>query len=218
MSSLINDLRYAFRFLRKKPGFAAIAVATLALGIGANTAMFSVVHAVLLQPHPYPAEDPDRVLILAEKSAGLGRISVAYPDFKDWQRMNHSFSEMAAYRSYSYNMTGLEEPLRVQAYLTTFNYFNILGVAPGLGRFYTAEEDKPGSAGMVVLNHPFWQNRFGADPAAIGKILKLHDQIYTVIGVLPPDFELTSRERIYVPLEPWADNVTTQNRGNHTVR
>lgn len=215
MTTFLQDLRLCLRAIRKNPGFTAIAVVTLALGIGANTAIYSVVHAVLLQPIPYPAEDPDRVLVLSEKSLNHEQMGVAYPDFKDWQELNRSFQSMAGYRNTTYNLTGPEEPTRVRVRMTTFGYFGILGVAPLQGRFFIAEENRPGAAGVVVLNYPLWQNRFGGNPGVIGKTIKLHDRIYSVIGVLPSGFELLNRERAYIPLEPWADNRSTQHRGNH---
>ncbi len=215
MSSIIQDLRYSFRTLKSHPILAVVALLTLALGIGANTAIFSVVHAVLLSPIPYPAENPDAVVVLSEKTANHRRISVAYSNFKDIQSQAASFEAVAAYRRSTVNLTGLDEPIRLRVLLTTFNYFDLMGVAPVLGRFFTVEEDQPGAAGVAVLNDLLWRNRFGSDRGAIGRPIELNDEIYTIVGVLPPEFELDTEERVYIPLEPWADNPGTQDRGNH---
>jgi putative ABC transport system permease protein len=170
---------------------------------------------VLLRPIPYPAENPDAVVVLSENTANHRRISVAYPNFKDIQSEAASFESVAAYRRSTYNLTGLDEPIRLRVHVTTFNYFNLMGVAPVLGRFYTEEEDQPGAAGVAVLNDLLWRNRFGGDQNVIGRPIELNDEIYTIVGVLPPDFEIDTDERAYIPLEPWADNPGTQDRGNH---
>jgi predicted permease len=214
MTTLVHDLRLAFRTMRKQPVFAAIAILTLGLGIGANTAIFSVVHAVLLRPMPYP-KAPDQVLVLSENSKNWDEISVAYPNFKDWQADNRSFERMAGYRDNRYNLTGLEEPLRVGVRLVSHGYFEIMGVLPLHGRLFTEEEDRPGAPGRAILNYSMWQNRFGGDPAVIGSPVRLSDESYTIIGVLPAGVELMPREQAYIPLEPWADNENTHSRGNH---
>lgn len=142
-----TDLRNAIRAMRKQPLFAAIAIATLGLGIGANTGIFSVVHTVLLEPVPYPAEEPNEVLVLAEAHQ-RGEMSVAYPNLKDWQRLSRSFEAMAGYRETSSNLTGLEEPLRIAVTQVSNGYFEILGVSPILGRLFAAEEDTPPESGL----------------------------------------------------------------------
>jgi putative ABC transport system permease protein len=213
--NVIQDLRTSFRAFKKNPIFAAVAILTLALGIGAVTAIFSVVHAVLLRPLPYPSLDPNQVLVLTERDKKHDQMSVSYPNFKDYQELAESFQSMAAYRNSNYNLTGLDEPVRLRVRLTNFNYFDIMGVSPFLGRFYNVEEDRPGVAGVVVLNHSLWKNRFGGDPDILGSTIELNDERYTVIGVLPQDFELIPRERAYIPLEPWADNPGAKDRGNH---
>ncbi len=165
---LVTDLRNAIRAMRKQPFFAAIAIATLGLGIGANTGIFSVVHTVLLEPVPYPAEEPNEVLVLAEAHQ-LGEMSVAYPNLKDWQRLSRSFEAMAGYRETSSNLTGLEEPLRIAVTQVSNGYFEILRVSPILGRLFAAEEDTPAGERVAVLNHALWRNRFGADPNVVGE-------------------------------------------------
>jgi putative ABC transport system permease protein len=212
---VVQDLRYGFRVITKNPFFAGVAVLTLALGIGANTAIFSVVHAVLLRPAAYPAADADKVLLLMEKDLKIDRFSVAYPNFKDYQDSTQSFEVAAAYRDSYYNLTGLEEPLRLRVRLTSSSYFGLMGVKPILGRFYAADEDRPGAKKVAVLNHLLWQNRFGGRRDVIGETLLLDDEPYSVIGVLPSDFEPTQEEWAYIALEPWADNRNTKDRGNH---
>ncbi len=214
MTGLLHDLRYAFRTIRKQPVFAAIAVLTLGLGIGANTAIFSVVHTVLLQPAAYP-KAPDDVLVLSENSKNWDDISVSYPNFKDWQSENRSFESLVGYLDGRRNLTGLEEPLRLRALLVSHGYFSLMGVTPLHGRFFSPDEDQPGAPGRVVLNYPLWQNRFGGDPAVVGNTVRLDDASYTIIGVLPAGFEAQPRECAYTPLEPWADKDDTRDRGNH---
>jgi putative ABC transport system permease protein len=200
--------------MRKQPVFASIAILTLGLGIGANTAIFGVVHTVLLQPAAYP-KAPDEVLVLTESSKNWDEISVSYPDFKDWQSENRSFELLAGYRSKGSNLTGLDEPLRLGVRLVSHGYFSLMGVTPLHGRFFSLDEDQPGAPGRVILNYSLWQNRFGGDPAVTGSAVRLDDASYTIIGVLPAGFELDTRERAYIPLEPWADKDDTRDRGNH---
>ena len=213
MVTLFRDLRYALRTMRKKPLFSVIAILTLGLGIGANTAIFSVVHAVLLEPSAYP-EAPEEVLVLTENNRNRDEIPVSYPNFKDWQSENRSFERLAGYQKGRYNLTGLDEPLRLRVLLISHGYFNIMGVVPLHGRIFSSDEDQPGAPGRVVFNYTLWQNRFGGDPSVIGGAVRLNDESYTIIGVLPADFDLQPRELAYIPLEPFADNDDTRARGN----
>ena len=215
MFHVLQDLRHGFRVITKNPLFAAVAVLTLALGIGANTAIYSVVHAVLFEPPAYPAQDADRVVLVTEGDVEIERFSVSYPNFKDYQSSTDSFDVTAAYRDSHCNLTGLDEPIRLRVRWTSSLYFGLMGVTPKLGRFYTVEEDQPGAQAVAVLNHLLWQNRFGGRRDVVGEIILLDEKPYTIIGVLPPDFELTQREMAYLPLEPWADNPGTKDRGNH---
>jgi len=202
--------------MRNEPSFASLAILTLGLGIGANTAIFSVVDAVLLDPVHYPAEDPERVLVITETSRSWDSMSVAYPNFKDWQRLNRSFEAMAGYRDTQVNFSGLEEPLRLRVTQVSHAYFGILGVDAALGRLFDESEDAPDGAPVLVLNHPLWKARFGADPAVIGRVVHLDDEPYTIIGVLPEDFELSPEERAFTALEPWAaGSESARDRGNH---
>jgi predicted permease len=216
MSSLLHDVRQTVRAMGKQPFFAAVAILTLGLGIGANTALFSVVDTVLLDPVPYPAADPERVMVLNEVTRSLDSMSVAYPNFKDWQRLNRSFESMAGFLESRFNFTGLEEPLRLSVTRVSRGYFEILGVSPALGRLFDPAEDLPEGPAVLVLNHQLWKGRFGADPDVIGRVVRLDDEPFTIVGVLPEDFEFSTRERAFATLEPWAGkNESARDRGNH---
>ena len=190
MDTLLRDLRFAARTLAKTPGFTAVAVLALALGIGVNTAIFSVVDAVMLRPLPYAA--PERLVFLQENSKTLEGMSVAFPNYLDWKAQNQVFEQLAARQSTSYNLTSgagdSSEPERVEGSNVTGNLFPLLGVSPVLGRTFSDAEDRPGAARVVVLNYGFWQRRFNRDPHILGKTLLLDDQPYTVIGVMPQGF------------------------------
>jgi putative ABC transport system permease protein len=215
MSALIQDLRFSIRSLTNQPIFAAIAVLTLALGIGANSAIFSVVHAVLLHPIPYPNPQPEQVLVLTESSTNWDEISVSYPDLNDWQAQNRAFTAMAGVCTRHYDLTGLDEPVRLTVDMVSHSYFAIMGVKPLLGRLFTAEEDQPGAPGRAILNFTLWQSRFAGDPGVVGQTVRLNDEAYTVTGILPADFELDPQERAYIPLAPWSDDDKSRARGNH---
>lgn len=212
--TLIGDVRHALRAMRKQPLFTAVAVATLALGIGANTAIFSGVHAVLLERIPYPPA-PGRVLYMNESAPRGFQMSVSYPSFKDWQRLNHSFQTMAGFLDTEFNLVGLEQPIRLMTRAVSDGYFHLQGVSPLLGRLFVEEEDRPGAPRSLVLGYDLWANRFGADPGVVGKQVRLDDDSYTVVGVLPRDFELEPEERAYITLDPFSDNESAHERGNH---
>ena len=183
MSPLLQDLRYAFRTFTKSPGFALVAIATLALGIGANTAIFSVVDAVLLRPLPFP--DPDRLVLLWEKTAELPQMMVAYPDYLDWREQSRTFDGLAVYNRYrGLNLTGSGEPERVAAAAVTANFFSTLGVAPAIGRGFLPEEDRP-DAKAVVLLHGFFERRFGGDRSVVGMTVTFDGSPHAVVGVMP---------------------------------
>ena len=215
MGTFGQDFRYGLRTIKNNPGFTSAIVLTLALGIGANTAIFSVVHAVLLRPIPYPATDPDRVLVLAEWSPRGFRMSASYPTFRDWVDELQIFEAIAGYIDRGYNWTGREEPLLVSVRMTSSNYFEIYGARPVLGRFYSAEEDRHGGELVAVLSYTLWQNRFSGRRDVVGEIATLNDLSYTIIGVLPRDFELMPQERFYLALEPWAEHEASRSRGDH---
>jgi len=179
-------VRYSLRVLGKNPGFAAIAILTLALGIGANTALFSVVNGVLLRPLPYP--QPDSIVAISEKTASFARSSISYPNFLDWQRANSTFSSIAAYRSDDFSITGRGEAERVRIGMVSAGFFEILGVTPTRGRLFTPEEDRLGTTPVAILSAGLWQRRFGSAPDIVGKRITMNGVAYTVVGVLPANF------------------------------
>ena len=193
-----QDARYAVRSLRKNPGFTVVAVLTLALGIGANTAIFSVINAVLLRPLPY--EDPQRLVVLTE-TISERPIGVSYPNFVDWRNQNTVFANVAAVREReSFNLTGAGESERLQGRLVSYNFLSTLGVKPVAGRDFVAEDDRPGAAPAVILSHALWQRRFGSDLTIIGRQLTLNRQSFTVAGITPADFEYGLDADVTVPI------------------
>jgi len=173
VNSLLSYLRYAVRLLLKSPGFTITTVLIMGLGIGANTAIFSVVHAVLLQSLPYP--DPGRLFMLTETNPAFPKMSVAYPNYLDWRASQHSFEDLSVYRLDDFNLTGDGEPERIRGAFVTASYFHVLGVASRLGQTFAESHDRAGGANVVVLGEGFWRNRFGADPKVIGRTLVLND-------------------------------------------
>jgi len=202
MESLIQDLKYAARVLLKSPGFVLIAVLTLALGIGANTALFSVVNGVLLRPLPFPR--PNELVVLSEKTANFDSSSISYPNFLDWQRSNSSFASLAAYRSDDFSITGSGEAERVRVGMISAGFFEILGVSPARGRLFTADEDHLSAAPVVVISAGLWQRKFGSAPDIVGKRITMNGDGYTVIGVVPVSFQLESTnfgiKDVFVPI------------------
>ncbi|HSB08445.1 MAG TPA: ABC transporter permease [Blastocatellia bacterium] len=213
--AMIQDLRFGFRMLRRQPGFTLVAVLTLALGIGANTAIFSVVNALLLRPLPYM--EPDRLVLLSERSREGERLDVAYPNFADWRERAHSFVGMAAAYYASFTLTGVEKSSRLEAGVSNCNFFQLLGVNPQLGRLFTEADDHYGAARTVMLSHELWQTRFGGEPDLIGKTILLSGDSYTVIGVLPRRFEYLEAADLYVPVGLFlGPDSPLLNRGNTT--
>jgi predicted permease len=212
MTTLLQDVRYGLRMLAKSPGFTAVALLALALGIGANTAIFSVVNGVLLRPLPYP--EPGRLMKIYEKSPDFSQSSVSYPDFLDWQREVRSFTGMAAYRGNDFNFTGSGQPEHLRGSLVSATLLPVLGVNPLLGRNFLPQEDQQGSSGVVMLTYGLWKKRFGGDPNILGKTMTLNAKNYTVIAVLPSDFRFRGQAELYVPLGQW-DFVGLRDRENH---
>ena len=214
MATLAHDLRYAVRVLRKNTGFATVALLVLALGIGANTAIFTVVNSVLLRPLPFP--DSDRLAAVWEDASTVGfpQNTPAPANFMDWKRQNQVFEDMAAIRNGAASLTGAGEPELVLSAQVTPNLFAVLEVKPATGRVFTAEDDRPGVPKTVVLTHGLWVRRFASDPAAVGRTVSLNDEKYTVIGVMPAGFSYPRSEtQLYMPMgfdaKAWAQ------RGNH---
>ena len=198
METLWQDLRYGTRQLARSPGFTAVAVLTLALGIGANTAIFSVVNGVLLRPLDY--DDPDRIIVVWGKHPQIGREAASLPDFTDWRAQNSSFESMTGAGRSFLTLTGGEEPERLMATLVTGDFFDVLRVRPILGRGFLPEEDRPGAGRVVLMSHGLWQRRFGGDPNIVGRALTLNGEVYTVVGVAPPHLKLLSSTELWTPL------------------
>ncbi|HWW86533.1 MAG TPA: ABC transporter permease, partial [Vicinamibacterales bacterium] len=203
MGTLLQDLRFGMRTFAKAPGVTAVAVIALALGIGANTAMFSIVNAVLLRPLPY--HEPNRLLQLWSSTSQFRESSVSYPNFLDWQERSRSFDQMAAYRNDTFNLTGQGTPERLRGLMASADVFPTLGVKPLVGRVFGADEDKRGSAPVVVLTSNFWNTRFGGDPHVLGRSLMLNERLYTIVGVLPSDDVVWRRASIVVPIGQWSE-------------
>ncbi len=214
METIIKDIKYGVRGLVKKPGFTVVALITLALGIGANTAIFSVVNAVLLRPLQF--QNPEQLVVVWEDAtfAGFPQNTPAPANYVDWKTQNQSFSDMAASAERSFNLTGDGEPERVTAYAVTANFFPLFGVQPLLGRGILPEEDRPGANKVVVLSYSLWQSRYGGDRQITNRDILLNGEKYAVVGVMPANFQfLESEVRLWVPLA--LDQEELANRGNH---
>jgi predicted permease len=188
LESLLQDAKFAFRQLRRSPGFMTTAMLTLALGIGANTAVFSLLYTVLL--HPLPYRDPDKLMLVTESepSQGQDELGVAIQEAQDYQTLSHGFSQMGTFESAGFNLTGDGRPLRVNAAMVSYSVFSILGVQPVLGRTFTPQEDQYGNHHVAVLSWQLWRNQYASDAEIVGKSIKLDEAPYTVIGVMPPSF------------------------------
>ena len=216
LDDLQRDVRHGLRTLVRNPGFTVAVVLTLALGIGANTAIYSVVNAVLLRPLPYP--DPDHLVRLWSTHARTNRWGdwVSYPDFKDWREQNRNFEDMAAYRFWLFNVTGGEYPEVVPGVYVTHNLFSVLHAKPMLGRSFLSEEDQPGRNQVVILSFGLWQRRFGSDPGLVGRTVTIGDQSHTVVGIMPPGFGFPGREtNVWIPHGPLEE---LPQRGSHNFR
>jgi putative ABC transport system permease protein len=200
--SVLHDAAYAVRALRKSPGFAAVAILTLALGIGANTAIFSVVDAILVRPLPYP--DSDRLVELwgNVKRAKVERRGASIPDYMDWIQQSHSFEGLALYMQNSLTLTGFDEPERIPTEYVAHQYFSILGIAPQLGRTFRAEEDAvPQRDALVILSDRLWKRRFGGESNVLGRTIQLNGRAYSIVGVMPPEFRgIDDYAELWVPL------------------
>jgi predicted permease len=207
MNTLIADLRYGLRMLRKNPGFAIVAVLTLALGIGANTAIFSVVSGVLLNPLPYP--EPERLAALYSKTAQFDQSSISYPNFLDWVRDNRSFSALAGYRQDDLSLTGMGEPERVPGEMVSASFFTLLGVKPVLGRTLVTGDDQVGAVPVAIISTGLWKRKFAASPDVVGKTMTLDGKSYTIVGVLPANYRYIGnnyqRSDVFTPIGQWND-------------
>ena len=199
---LPRDIRYAARLLLRAPGFAAIALLTIALGIGANTAIFSVLNAVLLRPLPYAT--PDRLVMIGDRGPDGSAGNVGYTTFLDWRERSRGFEEMALIRSWIPTLITNGEPERVSGMRVSANFFHTLGVKPAVGRDFTPAEDTPAGWRIVLLSDGLWRRRFGADPAVAGRVITMNDRLYTIVGVMPASFEPLISERYYQRADMWA--------------
>ena len=215
MSGFVQDLRYAWRALRRAPGFAAVAIITLALGIAATTIVYSIVDGILQRP--LPIHEPDRVMVARESVRGEP-MSVAWPNFLDWQARQTSFASLAVWRGLTANLTGVEQPRRLNVRHVTWPLLSTLGVKPVLGRDFSASDDRAGVERTAIVSHAFWQRELGGAPGAIGRRIMLDELPVTVIGVLPQNFTIARQEDIFLPvgifLEPPLLNMYN-GRGNH---
>src|ERR1700691_196196 len=199
-----EDLQYAGRLLGKSPGFVGTAVLTLALGICANTTLFSVVNGVLLNPLPYPRSA--QLVAVYAKTPGFDQGPVIYLNFLDWQRDTQTFSSMAIYRNQNYNVTGSAEAERLAGYMISAGFFSTLGVQPVLGRTFRSDDDQVGAAPVVILGGGLWMRKFGSSVEVIGKSLTLNGKSYTIVGVIPPGFTFYGHDRdVYTPIGQWND-------------
>ncbi len=211
---MLQDIRYSVRTLLKTPGFVAVAVLTLALGIGANTAMFSVIKAVLLARLPYP--EPGRLVQIWETNKSGKTMWVSTPNFADWQAQNGSLETMAYADHDVVTLSGSGTPDRVRLSIVSRNFFRVFGVAPELGRYTSSGDHSLGAAPVLVVSHAIWVRDLGANPAAIGRVLRINGQPYTVIGVMPTSFDFPERSEVWMPREIMADH-STRSAHNHQV-
>ena len=214
---MLKDVRYAVRQLVKQPSFAAIAILTLGLGIGANTAIFSIVNAVLLRPLPYP--NADRIMVVNESSGPGQDFSVALPDYFDWQKDNSVFEHLACTHKDSLNLSGIagRDPERISCASVTRNFFNVVGLRPELGRTFSEDEDKVGAPLVVVISDRLWQRAFNRDPDVIGRSITLHDRTFTVIGIMPPELTSPQDSDAWLSLMRRSDNPAWLDRTHHPM-
>ena len=213
MNTLFQDIRYGIRMLLKTPAVTFVVILALALGIGANTAIFSVVNAVLLRPLPY--DQSEQLVFVNERNPAIDEMSISYPNFTDWRNQNQVFEKIGVYNRGSYNLTGWGDPERVTTGQMSADLFSVLRVNAAHGRVFTNDEDKPGGDPVVVLMHSFWQRRFGGELSILNQPLTLNGKSYTVIGIMPEGFNYPSRTEMLVPVGQLSDQPSWQSRGNH---
>ena len=216
---LWQDVRYGLRTFRKKPGFTLVAVLTLALGIGANAAIFSVVNGVLLKSLPFP--DPERLVVLYETTEAGEETAVAFPDYQDWRASAPAFEGMSARMVSGGVLAGDGEPERVIGQYVTAGFFPVVGVRPSAGRFFTEEEDRPGGERLMVLGHGLWQRRYGGDAGVVGRAVRFNGESWTVVGVMPPRFDFYGENNLhndyFIPLGHLSDRDFMRDRHSHPV-
>jgi len=213
LHSVISDCRYGVRQLLKNPGFTGVVVLTLALGIGANTALFSVVDSILLRPLPF--RDSGQIVTLFTMDSRNQRNFVSYPDYADWQTQSREFEQICAIVPQSVNLTKQGEPKRVIGGFVSANFFSMLGVAPGVGRDFRPGEDAAGAGAVVIVSYGLWRSTFGGDAALIGKTLVLNDAPYTVVGIMPPDFHFPwSEAQVWIPYRNYPNFTQRRDRSS----
>ncbi len=217
MGTLLNDLRYGVRTLLRNPGFAIVVVLTLALGIGANTAVFSVINAVLLKPLPYP--QADHIVSIAGKFTGIGipddRNALSPPEFMDLRRFASAFSDISVVQGASYGIRVGDVPERVGGAVVSANFFHLMGISPQLGRAFAPEEEQMGRDTVVLLGHGMWQGKFGADRNVVGRPMEINGRTYTIIGVMPAGFDYPFQAEMWTPLAFTSAQLQPNFRGNH---
>src|SRR5205085_3707718 len=214
---LLQDLRYALRMLANQPSFTLIAVLTLALGIGANTAIFSIINSVLLRPLPYPKAA--RIMVLYESSGPGQDFSVALPDYFDWKKDNTVFEHLAVTHKESRNLSGIpgREAERVSCASVTLNFFKVIGLSPELGRIFSEDEDKVGGPAVVVISDWLWQRAFNRDPGVIGRSVNFHNSPFTIIGVMPPQMTSPQDTDAWFSLTRRSNNPAWMDRSHHPM-
>jgi putative ABC transport system permease protein len=217
MHAILQDFRYALRMLAKQPAFALIAVLTLGLGIGANTAIFSVINAVLLRAIPYP--HAERIMVLNESSGPGQDFSVALPDYFDWQKQATTFEHLACTHKESRNLSGIpgRDPERVSTASVTRNFFDVVGLAPAIGRVFSEDEDKIGAPPVAIISDRLWQRAFNRSPKILGQAITLHDQSFTIIGVMPPQMTSPQDSDVWISLMRRSNNSAWLNRAYHPM-
>ena len=204
-ATILRDVRYAVRLLLRNPGFTAIALLTFAVGIGVNTAVFSVFNGVLLKPLPYPDADRITMMWLDNRRQGIKEDIGSYPNYRDWREQSASFEHVAAYSTPNFTMTGADEPERIRGAETTASFFAVIGLEPALGRLFTETNETPGSDRVVLLSYGLWQRRFGGAADVLGQTLTMNGVAYEVIGVMPPEMRIPENAQLWTPLAPGED-------------
>ncbi len=208
-----QDIRYGARMLYKNPGFTVVAVLTLALGVGANTAIFSVVDAVLLRPLPYP--DSVQLVWLCERGTDWSGGAISYPNFLDWKNQQSVFEKFGVYSGNAFTLTGAGEPAQLDGAIVSADVFAALRTQPEIGQVFGEDEDKPGAPAVVVISHALWQNRFGGQAGILNKTISLDGKPYTVLGVMPAGFEFPNNIDVWAPAGPYSADPNWQKRDNH---
>src|ERR1700678_2305418 len=213
IEQLMQDIRYGLRMIWKSPGFTTVVVLTLALGIGANTAIFSVVYAVLLRPLPY--RDASRLIVMNETTPRVGTLSVSYLNFLDWRKQSTAFAQMATVHQVGFNLTDVARPEVIRGLAVSPEFLAMVGVEPLTGRDFTAQEGNAGTEPVLILSYEMWQSHFGSDPSAVGKTMSLDGRPFTIVGVLPARFRWLDKIDVIEPLGVLlTNNAGVMERGN----